>query len=570
MRREHSVSLKWVLTTAILLCWLIPISTIAIIAGTMLKNSYTTAFQREVDSSMDHAVAQVRMVLSAAFEENKAVSYDGVVRNTYRAYQQNGDAAALYSAVTEYLTQSFSRNEKVKAAFISYWRDKDILPYVIDPNASSYSVLRAYRDDVEPQVLEMMCDVETPICFFLNDNEMYIVRNLLDAHFEPYATVVMQCDTGVLFQSLENLSRVSSLVVTLDENPIRLEPDGSICILETGEESGMNQVCRQLELDGHLISFTAAATGIDLWKEIPGLGISLAVAAALALLLLSAIILLTYRMVTKPIEQLMDATSRIEAGARGYIIEGEPSSAEFQKLFSRFNSMSAELKSQFDRLVLEQVALQQAKIKALQSQINPHFLNNTLEIINWEARLSENDRICEMIEALSTILDATLDRDGRSMIPLREELGFVDGYLYIIQQRLGDAFIVTREIDESLLDEIIPRLILQPIIENAVEHDLTAQHGGRLKIGARAEDGEIIFEVVHDGTMSDEDRDRIRRMLDADAQEGGDTSIRAQVGLRNVIQRLRLLYGDRGRLTVEEAPVGQIVVCIRFPSGAEA
>ena len=119
MRRKRSVSLKWVLTTAILLCWLIPISVIVGIAGTMLKNSYTTAFQREVDASMDHAVAQTRMMLSAAFEESKAVSYDGVVRNTYRAYQQSGDAAALYGTVTDYLAQTFSRSEKVKAAFIS-------------------------------------------------------------------------------------------------------------------------------------------------------------------------------------------------------------------------------------------------------------------------------------------------------------------------------------------------------------------------------------------------------------------------------------------------------------------
>ena len=77
------------------------------------------------------------------------------------------------------------------------------------------------------------------------------------------------------------------------------------------------------------------------------------------------------------------------------------------------------MKHQFEQAVEEQQALQQAKIKALQSQINPHFLNNTLEVINWEARIAGNDRISEMIEALATMLNATLNRDEQSRIPLR-------------------------------------------------------------------------------------------------------------------------------------------------------
>ena len=75
---------------------------------------------------------------------------------------------------------------------------------------------------------------------------------------------------------------------------------------------------------------------------------------------------------------------------------------------------------------------------ALQSQINPHFLNNTLEIINWEARLSDNRKVSAMIEALSTMLEATLNRKKRHMVALSEELSYVDAYLYIISQRLGE------------------------------------------------------------------------------------------------------------------------------------
>lgn len=86
----------------------------------------------------------------------------------------------------------------------------------------------------------------------------------------------------------------------------------------------------------------------------------------------------------------------MENGERGYVITAEAPNTEFRQLYSQFNAMSSELKSQFERLYLEQQALQQAKIRALQSQINPHFLNNTLEIINWEARLADNERVCSL------------------------------------------------------------------------------------------------------------------------------------------------------------------------------
>ena len=144
----------------------------------------------------------------------------------------------------------------------------------------------------------------------------------------------------------------------------------------------------------------------------------------------------------------MAASKHLQNGERGYTIGEKAESSEFETLFDHFNTMSAELKNQFERSYQEQQALQQARMKALQSQINPHFLNNTLEIINWEARLAENDRVSAMIEALSVMMDGALARDGRSRIPLREELRYVDAYLYIIRERLGERLKVVREIDE--------------------------------------------------------------------------------------------------------------------------
>ena len=166
-----------------------------------------------------------------------------------------------------------------------------------------------------------------------------------------------------------------------------------------------------------------------------------------------------------------------------------------------------------------------------------------------------------MIEALSVMLNAALDRDGRGQIPLREELSYVDAYLYIIRERLGERLVIEREIDETMLDEPVPRLILQPLAENAVEHDLTARHGGLMCLRARRENGFVVLEVEHEGTLSDDD---LRQALLSSAASGKEPS--GQVGIRNVRQRLELLYGSNGSLALLQAGPDRILARVRFPA----
>ena len=282
----------------------------------------------------------------------------------------------------------------------------------------------------------------------------------------------------------------------------------------------------------------------------------------LVLPLLLVMILLFRRQVTRPVETLLDATDRLQSGERGYQIADEAKNKEFERIYRHFNAMSTELQNQFERSYQEQQALQQARVKALQSQINPHFLNNTLEVINWEARLAGDDRVSTMIEALSVMLNAALGRDGRSRIPLKEELGYVDAYLYIISQRLGERLVINREIDETLLELPVPRLILQPLVENAVEHDLAQRHGGTLAVRVYRVGDEMVLESEHDGSLSAEDLESIRELL---ASSVVDTEISGQVGLRNVRQRLELLYGQAGRLNIEQSAPERILAQVRFP-----
>lgn len=170
-----------------------------------------------------------------------------------------------------------------------------------------------------------------------------------------------------------------------------------------------------------------------------------------------------------------------------------------------------------------------------------------------------------MIETLSTMLDAAISRDGRSTVTLAEELKYVDAYLYITQERLGDRLTVTRDVDPEVMGWRVLLMMLQPIVENAVEHDLS-RSGGELCLRAYPRRGaggaRLCVEVEHDGAIPARDWENIRRSLEP--QSGGQKP-GGSVGIRNVNQRLRLLYGEDYRFDMAELRPGRILTRLEIP-----
>lgn len=558
--QRRKISLKAGLLATIVICWLAPIVTIVLLAGFLLGHSYQQSVRQEMETAAKNAVEQVQMRLEDAVNDSKMVSYDGTVRSSYRSYMQERVGVTLYRAVNDYLTHRFSLDEKYKAAFINFWDEAIPQTYALCSNTAGYEVALVFREHTD-DILEVMREVDTETRFLLLDGELYMARNLLDSSFTSYATVVMMFDTEQMLRPLAELDAAGGVQVDIDQCSFHL--DAQEMSLEPPEEDGpAHPLTYSTLIDGHSFSVTAGMEEYQLWKDNPWLPWVVLAAAALILPLLAVVIALFTRHVSGPIQILAQANRLVQSGQWGYQIDSPPPNAEFEKLYTHFNGMSVELQNQFERARLEQQATQRAQIKALQSQINPHFLNNTLEIINWEARMADNEQVSAMIEALSTMLDAALDRGGRTQIPLREEMGYVDAYLYIIQERLGDGFRVCKDIDQTILDQAVPRLILQPIVENAVEHDITARHGGSLWVRACRREKRMILEVEHDGVMNGEDRERIRALLSGDAGE-----LACGVGLHNVHQRLKLIYGDQASLEVGETGNGTILARIDFPAG---
>jgi len=197
----------------------------------------------------------------------------------------------------------------------------------------------------------------------------------------------------------------------------------------------------------------------------------------------------------------------------------------------------------------EQAAL--AELAALQARINPHFFFNTLNTIS---SLVEEDprRAGDIVETLAELFRYTFRAAESRPVRLEEELEFVRRYLTIEQARFGERLRVVRDLSPAALRVLVPGLLLQPLVENAVGHGVAPlRRGGTVRIVARLEGEDLVVEVSDDG-----------RGLPA-----GSDPIRSGHGLDNVRQRLQTLYGERGRLTLSAGPGGSgTVAAIRIPA----
>ena len=539
------------------LCWLVPIFLLLATFGILLEETYQRSARQELDGTAQFAMLQLKTELESAINDSKSVSYDGVIRSAYRSYRESRNKIALYHSLNDYLRDNFSRSGTYRAVFLAFWDEQINGVYAYGAGESGSALIQDCQTATET-ILQIMRSEDTQTCFLLIHGNLYLTRNLLDSHFEPYASIVMMLRPSAFFSQLSVLGAAEDVQLQIDELCFRY--DGENIVKEEEKDGGYRY---EEAVDGHPFRLRVEEAKYNAWKEHPELSWAAAGAALLVLPLLVLLWLLWRRHVGKPVETLVEANLKVQAGERGYEITEHAPNAEFETLFSHFNDMSSEMKEQFERSYLEQQASQRAQIKALQSQINPHFLNNTLEIINWEARMAGNDRVGAMIEALSTMLNAALDRDGRTQIALREELSYMDAYLYIIRERLGESFCVHKQIDESLLSRQVPRLILQPIAENAVEHDLARHGGGNLWLRVYRADHRLVLEVEHDGSMTEKDRERIADQLE------GEGEISSSVGIRNVSKRLKLIYVKEGALSMDETDHGTILARISFPDKEE-
>lgn len=274
---------------------------------------------------------------------------------------------------------------------------------------------------------------------------------------------------------------------------------------------------------------------------------------SLALCLLYA--LLQSRYLSEPVHRLDRAMGAVEQGDFSIHLQTDRTD-EFGRLYSSFNRMTEEFQTNLDRTVQRQQELNETQIRMLRSQLNPHFLYNTLDSIKWLGVENGVPQIAAMATDLATILRSSIS--GEDFVTLEQELETIDRYLEIQYIRFADRFVCETDVADRYQTCLVPRMALQPLVENAIIHGVADQDDGYIKISASGDGDDLVLCVSDNGCgMDEETLSRLRAQT--------QTASGRHLGLYNVNRIAQIYYGEGYGVSIESAPGAGSRVYLTIP-----
>ena len=267
--------------------------------------------------------------------------------------------------------------------------------------------------------------------------------------------------------------------------------------------------------------------------------------------------------ITLPIQRLCDSMERVQEGdfsVSDIVVDSEN---EIGSLTKSFNVMTQRIHELMAQNIREQEAKRKSELKALQSQINPHFLYNTLDSIIWMAEGKKNEEVVLMTASLARLLRQSISNEDE-LVSIGQEIEYARGYLTIQKMRYKDKLEFWIEVEPSILNIRLIKLVLQPVIENAIYHGLKYKESrGLLLVKGFMKNGNAVLQVIDDGVgMDQETLDHIYERHKVDYHSNG-------VGIYNVQKRLQLYYGNEYGIVYESKPGEGTTATITIPGQQE-
>lgn len=286
------------------------------------------------------------------------------------------------------------------------------------------------------------------------------------------------------------------------------------------------------------------------WIVVVVAGSSIIVAVMLSKMLMAFLM--------RPIHKLMTLMRKVESNNLSVRFEGEHAD-EFSRLGMRFNMMVEEINKLIETIKETEKEKRTAEVKALQAHISPHFLYNTLNTIYFKCELGDNEQVGEMVLALSRMFQLGLN-DGNAITTLDKEISHVTQYLTIQQSCYADLFQYELDVtDEELYKEPILKIMLQPLVENAIVHGFkNMRHGGKISINIMRDERKLKIIVTDNGQGMD-----VEKVLDS--IRSSQTDEKKSYALSNIYDRLQLYYGDQASMLMTSEPYEQTTVTLLLP-----
>lgn len=582
--RNQSLYRKFAL--AILSLGLIPVFVIfPILAGRTVRGNVAAA-ELNYRQAASHVNRSVETILSSYDSTTKLLYQYNGTNTTDNLYYNYGNFDTIRQILTEEKQQSRNSGmllflhlvgntdpDILGVHFVADSEQTGLQDYHVVTGSAYFTDEESFLEEVGYEALDrtthdlILCRPHEPGYYSTGGQNVFTVaRN----YFDIRGAVGQEKYIGTLYLDIDSdkfESLFRQLDVSADVSWQLLGSDGS-GLLSGGSTGGAGT-------DEKMLSFPSEANryGLITLLRVPKEAVYAASRSFLLLMAWMTLLILGIlffgaflfsRSLTRPLYRMMDQMEKVENGNFdiNLPVTGHD---EIGILSERFNEMSRQLKMYIDQSYKAKLRQKEAELTALKSQIYPHFLYNTLEIIRMSALETGDGRAAQMIEALSQQIHYLIG-PMEDMVPFETEADIVRKYIYLLNCRIEGKVNLSVSIPKDL-KPMIPKLSLQPIVENAYVHGIRPKTGsGNILIQAERQAGILEIDVMDNGVgMDAEGLEKIRLLLSGSQPGVKDAYNWQSIGLKNVHDRIRYLYGEEYGVQVTSTPGIGTVVQIRMP-----
>lgn len=465
----------------------------------------------------------------------------------------------IYSSVTMNDVEIYGINETNH--YLSLWSkkyeipDKDILFENANLSKGRSVLVNNINDADTIQMIKMVKDLQTYkpigyIRFGLKRN--YIEKMAKNINFGSDGSVVIFDEN---LNKISGIAHDSALSKLLKEKP---------SIGNFSYSEGKNEYTAV-----HIHSDSTGWTTVGVIplryinKDLAGIQYLTVIIIVLTIIIGVTVSVIIAQSLISPLENTVNALEKFSRGDFAVRLK-ENRCDEIGKLNRIFNKAIKEINELMQKVTQSEILNKEMEFKTLQSQMNPHFLYNTLDAINWLAFKEKQTEICNLVAAISSLIRASIS-NKKSIITIEQELDYVKNYIYIQHIRYKDRFDIIYDIDESLLKQAVPKLIIQPIVENAIIHGIENSKNKNLLYISVKRENECIIIIVKDtgiGMTDEKVSELLKEPLNA---EGDEQKAHTNLGLYAVHKRIQLMYGDLYGLTVQSQAGEGTIVTLHIP-----
>lgn len=494
---------------------------------------------RQMGEALDESLGEIYFLTVQA-------SCDEDILAKTKDYLASGEEERL-AEIAQLLRMYSKRNVDVGSIYLMLPQEKiaetTLTPQLIEDPLRESGHLLVFSSPVE--------DSDGRICAYIMSNltERSLYYNYLDGLEDGKTSKAMLLDGTGRIVSAKELFEVGRNHEAKQENGEKPE-----------NEQEMISVQYQMDFFGY--SFWMEREKSEVLFDLKEIQAFMAVILAAVFGIGAVLIILITRAMYQPLKNLTETMELVSGGELFRRVE-VTAKDEIGTLSKNFNDMLAHIESLIGRLVQEEMLKKNAELEALQYQITPHFMYNTLNSIKYAALLRGEEEIGGLIEDFTELLQASINKKGR-FVTVADEVHFAQNYMNLQRMRYEEEIVVDYQVQEEAFACFVPRLVLQPLVENAILHGLDLKAGkNRIVIGGKVEEGRLCLWVEDNGRGMSEAQ--IEQLLQENHKKEKGLS---GIGVSNVKERMQLYYGEAGKVTCVSSEAGT-KVCMCLPAYKE-